>query len=71
MNKVNKAYKHITTFLLQPHSRDEFLDEHIAIALYNPPMSLYIFAGGHGYFKATVSLNREELWIEEGYKYEK
>jgi hypothetical protein len=34
-------------------------------------MSLYIFAGGHGYFKATVSLNREELWIEEGYKYEK
>ena len=68
-SRVEKAYKNVTAFLLQPYIRDQFLDERIAIALYNPPMSLYIFVG-YDYFKATVSSNRKDLWAEEGYKYE-
>ena len=68
-SRIEKAYKNTTAFLLQPHIRDQFLDERIAMALYNPPMSLYIFVG-YGYFKATVSNNRKDLWAEEGYRHE-
>ena len=67
--RIREAYKHVTAFLLQPHIRDQFLDEQIAIAFYNPPMSLYLFVG-YGYFKATVSNNRKDLWAEEGYRCE-
>lgn len=69
MNGIDKAYKNVTSFLLQPHFRDTFLDKRIAIALYSTPLYLYIFAG-YDYFKATVTLNRKSLWAEEGYKYE-
>lgn len=67
--KVNKAYKNIVSFLWQPHHRDEFLDKHLAIALYSNPLSLYIFVSNI-YFKADIKQNRKPLWEEEGYKHE-
>lgn len=67
--KVNKAYKNIAAFLQQPHFRDEFLDKHLAIALYSNPLSLYIFVSNI-YFKADIKQNRKPLWEEEGYKHE-
>lgn len=67
--KVNKAYKNIAAFLQQPHFRDEFLDKHLAIALYSNPLSLYIFVSNI-YFKADIKQNRKLLWEEEGYKHE-
>ena len=68
-SRVEKAYKSIAAFLQQPHFRDEFLDNHLAIALYSNPLSLYIFAS-NVYFKADIRQNRKPLWEEEGYKYE-
>lgn len=67
--RINQAYKHATAFLLQPHFRDEFLDKHLAIALYSNPLSLYIFVNNI-YFKADIKQNRKPLWEEEGYKHE-
>jgi hypothetical protein len=68
-SRVEKAYKSITAFLQQPHFRDEFLDKHLAIALYSNPLSLYIFVSNI-YFKADIKQNRKLLWEEEGYRCE-
>lgn len=67
--RIEKAYKNVSAFLLQPHIRDQFLDNHLAIALYNTPLSLYIFVSSI-YFKADIKQNRKLLWEEEGYKHE-
>ena len=67
--RVKKAYECITAFLLQPHIRDKFIDNNLAIALYNLPMSLYIFAS-FNYYNANISKSRQILWAEEGHKYE-
>lgn len=69
-SRVKEAYKNVTAFLLQPHFRDQFVDKHLAIALYNTPLSLYIFVCSD-FCKADISRNRKILWIEEGHKYEK
>ena len=68
-SRVEKTYKNIAAFLQQPHFRDEFLDKHLAIALYSNPLSLYIFVSNM-YFKADIKQNRKLLWEEEGYKHE-
>lgn len=68
-SRIKEAYKNVTAFLLQPHFRDQFIDKNLAIALYNTPLSLYIFAYGD-YYKADISQNRKILWMEEGHKYE-
>ena len=68
-SRVEKAYKNTIAFLQQPHFRDEFLDKHLAIALYSNPLSLYIFVSNI-YFKADIKQNRKLLWEEEGYKHE-
>ena len=69
-SRVKKAYKSVTAFLLQPHFRDQFLDKNLAIAMYNTPLSLYIFVC-RDYYKADISQNRKALWLEEGRKYDK
>ena len=68
-SRVEKAYKNTIAFLQQPHFRDEFLDKHLAIALYSNPLSLYIFVSNI-YFKADIKQNRKPLWEEEGYRHE-
>ena len=68
-SRVKTAYKNIAAFLLQPHTRDAFIDRNLAVALYNAPMSLFIFASGE-YYKADISVNRNTVWMEEGHKYE-
>ena len=68
-SRVKTAYKNVTAFLLQPHTRDAFIDRNLAVALYNAPMSLFIFAS-FDYYQANISLNRRILWTEEGYRYE-
>lgn len=68
-SRVNKAYKNIVSFLWQPHHRDEFLDERLAIGFYSNPLSLYIHVNS-GYFLVHIQQDRKTLWIEEGYKYE-
>lgn len=69
MNGIDKAYKHVIAFLLQPHFRDPYMDKHVGITLYSKPLSLFMFSF-NGYFKTSISLNRAEVWVEEGYKYE-
>lgn len=68
-HRIKEAYKNVTAFLLQPHCRDQFIDKDLAIALYNTPLSLYIFIC-KDYYTADISQNRKILWIEEGHKYE-
>lgn len=68
-HRIKEAYKNVTAFLLQPHFRDIFMDRDLAVAMYNTPLSLYIFVC-NDFFKADISRNRKILWIEEGRKYE-